>query len=131
MAFPCSSDGKASACSAGDPGSIPGSGRSPGGGNGNPLQCSCLENPRDGGAWGATVRGVTKSRTRLTLSLPFHPSVHCDSTLGPAHILSSVAIHGQRSFVMCTMHAPLSGFICLLLGVHVGSHFSMFLTVPR
>ena len=44
------SDGKTSACNAGDPGSIPGSGRSPGEGNGNPLQHSCLENPMDGGA---------------------------------------------------------------------------------
>ena len=43
-----------------DPGSIPGSGRSPGGGNGNPLQYSCLENPMDRGAWQATVHGVTK-----------------------------------------------------------------------
>ncbi len=45
------SDGKESACNAGDPGSIPGSGRSPGEGNGNPLQYSCLENPMDRGAW--------------------------------------------------------------------------------
>jgi len=45
------SDGKASACNAGDPGSIPGLGRSPGEGNGNPLQYSCLENHKDGGAW--------------------------------------------------------------------------------
>ena len=48
--FPGGSDSKASACNAGDPGSIPGSGRSPGEGNGNPLQHSCLENPMDGGA---------------------------------------------------------------------------------
>ena len=48
--FPGGSDGKASACNAGFLGSIPGLGRSPGEGNGNPLQCSCLENPRDGGA---------------------------------------------------------------------------------
>ena len=48
--FPGGSDGKASACNVGDPGSIPGSGRSPGEGNGNPLQHSCLENPMDGGA---------------------------------------------------------------------------------
>ena len=47
----CSSDGKASACNAGDLGSIPGSGRSHGEGNGNPLQCSCLKNPMDGVAW--------------------------------------------------------------------------------
>ena len=53
------------ACNVGDLGSIPGSGRSPGEGNGNPLQYSCLENPMDGGAWRATVHGVAKSRTRL------------------------------------------------------------------
>ena len=51
MDFPSGSDGKASVYNAGDPGSIPGSGRFPGEGNGNPLQCSCLENPMDGGAW--------------------------------------------------------------------------------
>ena len=48
------------AYNAGDPGSIPGLGRSPGEGNGNPLQYSCLENPMDGGAWQATVYGVAK-----------------------------------------------------------------------
>ena len=64
--FPGGSDGKASAYNAGDPGSIPGSGRSPGVENGNPLQYSCLENPMDGGAWLATVYGVAKSRTRLS-----------------------------------------------------------------
>ena len=63
LGFPGDSDGKASACSAGDLGSIPGSGRSPGEGNGNPLQYSCLENSMDGGAWYGTVHGVTKSRT--------------------------------------------------------------------
>ena len=51
IGFPGGSDGKASVCSAGDPGSIPGLGRSPGEGNGKPLQYSCLENPMDGGAW--------------------------------------------------------------------------------
>ena len=61
--FPGGSEGKASACNAGDPGSIPGLGRSPGEGKGNPLQYSCLENPMDRGAWQATVHGVTKSRT--------------------------------------------------------------------
>ena len=49
--------------SAGDPGSIPGLGRSPGGGNGNPLQYSCLDKPMDRGAWRATLHGITKSRT--------------------------------------------------------------------
>ena len=51
MGFPGGSEVKASACNAGDPGSILGSGRSPGEGNGNPLQYSCLENPMDRGAW--------------------------------------------------------------------------------
>ena len=51
---------------AGDMGSIPGSGRSPGEGNGNPLQYSCLGNSRDTGAWQATVHGVAKSQTQLT-----------------------------------------------------------------
>ena len=59
----CSSDGKESACNAGDPGLIPGWGRSSGEGNGNPFQYSCLENPMDRGAWRATVLGVTKSQT--------------------------------------------------------------------
>ena len=62
----CSSDGKESACSAGDSGLIPGSGRSPGEGSGNPLQYSCLENSTDRGAWWATVHGVAKSWTRLS-----------------------------------------------------------------
>ena len=51
LSFPGGSDGKASAYNAGDPGSIPGLGRFPGEGNGNPLQYSCLENPVDRGAW--------------------------------------------------------------------------------
>ena len=60
------SDSKESACNVGDLRTIPGSGRSPGGGNGYPLQHSCLENSMDRGAWQATVYGVTKSRTRLS-----------------------------------------------------------------
>ena len=65
MGFPGGSDNKESACNVGDPGSIPGSGRSPGEVHGNPLQYSCLENPMDRRAWWATVHGVTKSQTRL------------------------------------------------------------------
>ena len=60
---PGGSDGKESSCNVGDPGSIPGLGRSPGEGNGNSFQYSCLENYMDGGALWATVRGVTKSWT--------------------------------------------------------------------
>ena len=65
MGFPGSSDSKEYACNAGGPGLIPGSGRSPGEGNGNPLQYSCLKKTMDRGAWWATVHGVIKSWTRL------------------------------------------------------------------
>ena len=64
--FTGGSGGKDSVCNAGGLGSISGLGRSPGEGNGNPLQYSCLENPMDGGAWEAAVRGVAKSQTRLS-----------------------------------------------------------------
>ena len=64
--FPGGSDGKESACSGRDPGSIPGSGRFPGEGNGYSLQYSYLENSMDRGAWQATVHGVTNSRTQLS-----------------------------------------------------------------
>ena len=66
LGFPSGSAGKESTCNAGDLGLIPGLGRSPGGGNGNPLLCSCLENSMGRGAWWATVHGVTKSWTRLS-----------------------------------------------------------------
>ena len=65
MGFPGGSVVKNPPANPGDLGSIPGSGRSPGEENGNPLQCSCLENPRDGGTWWAAVYGVAQSRTRL------------------------------------------------------------------
>ena len=61
--FPGGSDGKETFCNAEDPGSIPGSGRSPGEGNGNPFQYSCLDNHEDREAWWATVHGVAKSCT--------------------------------------------------------------------
>ena len=60
--FPGGSDGEESACNAGDLGSTPGSGRSPGEGKGNPFQYSCQENPTDRGAWQATVHGVLRVR---------------------------------------------------------------------
>ena len=66
MGFPGGLDGKESACSVGDLGSIPRLGRSPGGGHGNSLQYSCLENPMDRRAWQAIVHGVAKSQTRLS-----------------------------------------------------------------
>ena len=66
MGFPGGSDGKESACNAGELGLIPGSGISPGEGDGYQLQYSCLENFMDRGAWEATVHGVTKSWTPLS-----------------------------------------------------------------
>ena len=67
MGFPCSSVGKESACNAGDQGAIPGLGRSPAEGNGNPLQYSCLENPMDRGA---IVHGVTRVGHNLVTKPP-------------------------------------------------------------
>ena len=75
MGFPGSLADKESACSARDPGSILGTGRSPGEGSGYPPQCSCLENSMDRGAWWATVHGVTKSRTRLNDFTSLHLGV--------------------------------------------------------
>ena len=68
MGFHGGSDGKESACNAGNPGSIPGSGRSSGEENGYPLRYSCLENSMDRGALQAIVHGITMSRTRLRLT---------------------------------------------------------------
>ena len=65
MGFPHSSVSKSSACNAGDLGLIPGSGRSPGKGNGNPLQYSCLENPMNRGIWQVTIHGVARVRHNL------------------------------------------------------------------
>ena len=66
MGFPGGADGKESAYNGGDQGSIPGLRRSPGGGHGNSLQYSCLENPMDTGALWAIIHGVTKSLTQLS-----------------------------------------------------------------
>ena len=66
LGFPGGSDSQESACNAEDLGSIPGSRRSPGEGNGDPPQYSCLKNPMDRGAWQAIVHGVTKNQTRLS-----------------------------------------------------------------
>ena len=68
LGFPGGSDGKESACNAGDLSLIPGWGRSPGEGHGNPLQCSCLENPIDRGAWRAIMHGDTDKMEQLSTS---------------------------------------------------------------
>ena len=87
MDFPGGSDGKASAYNAGDPGSIPGLGRFPREGNGNPLQYSCLENSMDRGAWWAIVHGIAES----------HMTEQLHGIL-QARILEWVAISFSRGF---------------------------------
>ena len=78
------SDGKESLCNTGNQGSIPRSGRSPGEGNGNPLQYSCLENSMGGGAWRITDHGVAKSQTRLSGMLEAKAKCLLSIALGPA-----------------------------------------------
>ena len=73
MGFPSGSDGKESACNAGDLGSIPGLERSPGEGNGYPLQYSCLENPMDRADWWAMVLGIAKSQIQLSTQHACNP----------------------------------------------------------
>ena len=104
--FPGGSDGKESACNAGDPGLIPRSGRSRGEGNGNPLQYSCLENPMDRGSWQATVHRVTELHTTrlshtFTLSLclpPFSPNFIRSSHLTPSAFKSLHAADKKHFF---------------------------------
>ena len=97
---------------AGDEGSIPGSGRSPGGGPGNPLQYPCLENPMDRGAWGATVHGVAESQTQLgdptkttRVSLA---ACGLPSSCGPGleSTGSGVVAHGLSSPLACEISVP-------------------------
>ena len=99
--FPGGSEDKASACNAGDPGLTTGLGRSPGEGNGNPLQYSCLENPMDREAWWATVHGVPKSWTRLsdfTLRTLLTDYIYKDPIFKLGHILRHRGVRLQRIF---------------------------------
>ena len=94
MGFPGGSEVKASAWKAGDPGSIPVLGRSPGEGNGNPLQYSCLENSMDRGAWEATVHGIAKSQTQLSNFT--HTLTHSLSFLLSFLLLTTVITPGSK-----------------------------------
>ena len=118
--FPGGSEDKASACNAGDPGSIPGLGRSPGEGNGNPLQCSCLENTGDRGAWWASVYGVAQSRTQLKW-LSSSSSIQCyHYHLSKFHIYALVYCIGI--FLSGLLHsvssAPVSSTSLELIQMH-------------
>ena len=81
--FPGSSADKKAACNAGNLGSLPGLGRSPGEGHDNPLQYSCLENPMDRGAWRATVHGVAKGQTQLNTHIHIHTPSPRDVSILP------------------------------------------------
>ena len=90
--FPAGSEGKESACNAGDPGSISGLERSSGEGNGNPLQYSCLENLMDGGAWQATAPWGRKE-SDTTQRLHFHSHF----TTSTCHVLHTTSMSGYRA----------------------------------
>ena len=120
--FSSGSDGKESAYNAGNPGWIPGLGRSPGGENDNPLQYSCLENSMDRGAWWATVHGVAKSWTRLRdCHTHTHTHTHTHScftmlcyfqlysTVIQTYICTYVSIYSfSYSFLLCQVTSVMS-----------------------
>ena len=91
--------GKESACQAGDVGSIPGSGRFPGVGNGNPLQYSCLEDSKNRGAWQTTVHSVVKSETWLSNWTETTTKANCCSTKCWVNAMYRVLIS-----IMCELH---------------------------
>ena len=123
--FPGGSEVKASACNAGDVGLIPGLGRSPGEENGNPFQYSCLENPMDGGAWRATVRGVAKSRTRLSdfTSLHFIPGLRLQLILltvglDSAFLHIGFALNSFSTFAWLSGYSRQMAFSLICRGLH-------------
>ena len=104
LGFPCVLAGKEAICNGGDLGSIPWLGRSPGEGKGYPLQCSCLENPRDGGAWWAAICGVAQSQTRqrefhFYLLLGRKAMTNLDSILKSRNIILPTKIHLVKAMV--------------------------------
>ena len=106
--FPGGSDGKASVYNVGDPGLSPGLGRSPGEGNGNPLQYYCLENPMDRGAWQAAVYGVAKSWTQLS------DFTSLDFTSRIAIIAIVIITIAFTEYLLCVKH----GMKCCSVGFH-------------
>ena len=106
MGFSGSSNGKESACSVGDLGLNPGSGRSPGEGYGYPLQYSCLEDPMDRGAWQATVPGVTESGTTGQLTLSLSPSDWPTRAYVPKLSQEGMGWRGRRGSQSPLLSAP-------------------------
>ena len=118
--FPGGSVVKNLSANAGDAGSIPGSRRSPGGGNSNPLQYPCLENPVGQGAWWAAVHGVAKSRTRLGCRAHRHTCrhlLHATQTPGPAPPPQSpsVSLLPAHPFNVGHLHTILHPSSCICL----------------
>ena len=95
--FSGDSDSKGSTCNTGDPCSIPGLGRSPGEGNGHPLQCSFLENPMDRGALWATVHGIAKSGLTEQLTLSLSVLYKLDKKFSSVHFSHSVVSDSLQS----------------------------------
>ena len=120
-----SSDGKESACNAGGLGSIPGLGRSPGEGNGNPLQCSCLKNPMDRGVWRAIVHGRLKElNTTERLTLSFFTWKMEAASPKKTQLLNAELIYFQMSviyltvfFLICTTYCFYSNKFSFLVPV--------------
>ena len=107
----------------GDTGSIPGWGRSPEGGNGNPLQCSCLENPMDRGAWGATVHGVAKSQMlNERMSTAQHKQLKSRPAGFPSTLEQGFFCDITTNFFICIYTAQLTCtyvLICIFMHAYV------------
>ena len=118
-----------SACSAEDPGFIPGLGRFPGRGHGNPLQYSCLENPMDTRAWWATVHGVTKSWTRLKpLSMHLHTQKARETC--PINAAWSMSLQIRQAQTGSERRLGLlKGCVTVLRFFHTVSHFTLTTTL--
>ena len=125
LSFPCGSDGKESAGNVGgDLGLIPGPGRSPGEGNGNPLQYSCLENPMDGGSWQSTVHGVTESLIRLsdfTFTFKYLSALESPALAeASGHVESYSALSFPNGVLWASLVAQRSACQCRRLGFDPG-----------